>query len=151
MREYTPEDEGQVEKPASLAQVREVVHPQLIRAGGGEVAIDQVTGAGGNRLVANRRRVTPPTNHAGHAMLPHQARHPVTTDLDTTTPKLAPGALRAVDGPEALARTVDLDHEPTVADLAGRGMTLPVLPGVVGAHRHRQLGAHRLDPEGCRE
>jgi hypothetical protein len=88
MREYTPEDEGQVEKPASLAQVREVGHPQLVRAGGGEVAIDQVTGAGGNRLVADGRRVAATANHAGHALLPHRACHAVTTDLDTATQEL---------------------------------------------------------------
>lgn len=151
MREKTSKDEGQIQKPASRAQVGEIGHPQLVRAGGGEVAIDQVTSAGGNRLVADGRRVAATANHAGHALLPHQACHVVTADLDTTPTKLTPGALGAVDGPKALACTVDLDHEPTIIDLASRGMTFTVLPGVVGTHRHRQLGAYRLDPEGLRK
>jgi hypothetical protein len=151
MREYTPEDEGQVEKPASRAQIGEVGHPQLIRAGGGEVAIDQVTGPGGNRLVADGRRVAATANDAGHTLFSHQACHVVTTHLDAAPIKLTPGALRAVDGPKALACGADITEQPTVVDLAGRGMTLPVFSGVVGTHRHRQLGAYRLDPEGLRK
>ena len=69
------------------------------------------------RLVADCGGGAPTSDHAGHALLTHQARHPVTTDDHAAATKLMPGALGAVDGPVPLAGAINLADEAGILHL----------------------------------
>ena len=139
------EDEGQVDEALPGPEVGEIADPLLVRAGGGELALEEVGCPLGRRLGRDRRPLLLAATDALEALSPHQPPDPVTADLDLAPTQLLPGLPHPVGPPVARPRLLDLPHQLAVGKLAaGR---LPGSPRVEGAHRHPQHTADRLDPE----
>ena len=140
------EDEGEVDEAAPAADVGQVGHPLLVRAGGAEVALQEVAGPLEGGLVGDRRPLAAAAPLAFEPLGAHQPGDPVAADLDAAPAQLLPGLPGAIDAPVAGAGGVDLrDQLPVLELAAGRH---PGSARVVRAHRHADRSADRLDPEG---
>src|SRR5215218_4466994 len=102
------EDEGEVAEALPGPEIGHVGDPLLVRAGGAEIALEQVARPFEGGLVRHRR---PPLLAAADALEPfaaHQAADPVAADLDPAPAQLLPGLAHPVDAPVAAPGGVDL-------------------------------------------
>ena len=142
------EHEREEDEPLPAAQVGEVGDPELVRAAGGEVALDQIR-------PALRLRVGP-----GRA--PRLAAPLGTVDPVASSSAAAPGSAapaRRRDGaPSTSAGSRRRSSWPRAARGSGRAAARPrrldaerrpLAPLVVGGRRHAQGPADRLDPEAA--
>ena len=114
----TVEDEREVDEAVPGADVGEVRYPLLVRAGRGEVPLQQIAGELGRGLVLDRRAWPGAAPIPNQALPAHQPRDAVTTDLDVAAFELLPGLPRPVSAPVAGPRRVDLLDELAVGKLA---------------------------------
>jgi len=137
--------EREIDDAFPAAQVGEVREPRFVRAGRGEVALDEIRRPPGRRVGAGR----PPRQAAPfgslYAVTAHQPLHPAAACVLTGTQQSLPHPPRAVREVVPLVHLPDPSEQPLVLELASR--TLAASPLVVRGRRHAQGLTDRLDPE----
>jgi len=121
-------DTGQVEPALDGGHVGDVGDPQLVRAGRGELAVDQVRGRLGlGVLLGDRERPLAPVtpDDLGFA---HQPGDPLLADPDPGVGELGVDARRAVDLAVVIEGIADLLGQHLIGD--GPGRQWPAQPGV---------------------
>ena len=141
--------EGHVDKPAPGRNVGEIRHPQLIRARGHELAIDEVRRTA--RVPGVRRgdpRTT--THHTRQPHRSHQPRHGAPRDAHAFTPQLLPDLPRAVHLMIGVPHPLNLRAQrvvPLGPARAPRRVGHLLAMRVIRGRGDRQHPADRLDPE----
>src|SRR5258705_8270045 len=141
-------DERDVDEASPRHDIREVCHPELIRAIGLEAPPHEIGRAIGE-LVRNRRLDLSPANHALKAHLPHQPLDGATSHVDLLSQQLSPDLASAIDTEVLLPHPLDLHAQLTIANRSPAklgGIREPCLVLVVGRRGDLQLLADRLDP-----
>ena len=139
------DDEGEEHDALPAAQVGEVGDPELVRAGGGEVAVDEVRAPargrvrpGGPPWLAAPLGAADPVG--AHQPLDAAARDRLARPVERHPH--APGSVGVVVGRVQLP---DALEQPLVLDRPARAPA--GLAVVIGGRRHAQGPADRLDPE----
>jgi len=139
--------EGHVDEPAPGRHVGQVRHPDLIRAGGHEVALQQVAGATQD-LFRDRGAELPSANRAPQAQLGHQAPDGAPGHGEALALQLLPDLPHAVHAEVLPPDPADLPLQLVVPARSRRPpirLGLSSLRLVVGRRSDRQHGADRLD------
>src|SRR5581483_5243618 len=137
--------ESEEDRPLPAAQVGEVGTPELVRPGGGEVALHQVGPPDRLRVSDSRAPWLPAPLRAPDAVAAHQPLHPAAADLLARAPQRPPHPPGAVGEVVARVDLPDQLEQPLVLDRTSRALAAAAL--VVGGRRHVQGLADRLDPE----
>ena len=90
------DNERHVDKAAPGGDVREIRDPELIRARGREVPLDEIRRSRGVRLRLRRRHPRPAPHRAGEPHHAHQAAHTTARDAEAFTTHLPPHFARAI-------------------------------------------------------
>src|SRR5919201_6906522 len=85
------EHEGEVEEAVPGAEIGQVADPLLVRAGGAEVALQQVAGALDRGLVRDRRPAPAAAQLALDPVLAHDAGDLIAADVNAAPAQLEPG------------------------------------------------------------
>src|SRR5204862_6099617 len=111
--------EGHVTEAAPRADVGDVGDPQLVRCGGGEVALDQV-GRSCAEFIRNGGSLPLPAHDPAQVQLIHESGHMVTPNLDALAVELAPDLLDAINTVVVAVNVSDLQLQLLVSNLASR-------------------------------
>ncbi len=141
---------GQVQPPLACSDVGDVHAPLLVRAGGGEVLVDQV-GRDREGVLAVRGALEPPLLASPQAVVPHQPSRSAAPDLQTLVaqlvhhPRAAVSPVRQREGGAHVGQ-----HHHVLALAAARR---PAPPGEVAALADAGRLLRRIDeaePASCR-
>src|SRR5215203_4529281 len=134
--------EGHVHEATPRTDVGQIGDPQVIRCGGGEVALDQV-GRSLAHLSRERGSLALTAHDAAQFQVVHEPGHPVTANLVTFAVELTPDLLYAVHAEVVAVDARDLGLQMFVAELSRCGRTRE--HRVVGGWRDLQCLTDRLD------
>ena len=141
------EHERDVNPSGPRPDIREVGHPELIRAEPREVSVDEVGRSGLPRIRIDRT-LSLPADHASNAKVPHEAFDRAAGDVMPVATQPKPKLARTEDLPLRLPGGQDDRLPPLVRELSRRQATAPrVVVGRWGDLHAvlREHGADRLD------
>ena len=123
----THPDQRRTAHNAVLSRIGEVDHPQLVRAGRGEVAPDQIRWPGRGRVGPGRDKRSSAAN-PGKASASHQPLNPAAANHGALAAQLVPhlaGAVQAApNARSACTRVISASIASSAIDLADRGRDL---------------------------
>lgn len=133
------QDHGQKQEAGVGGDEGDVAHPQLVRAGGGEVAINQVGGRRGRRVFGGGLEPPTPRNTLDTCLL-HEPGDTLLAHTDALLAQVMQDTGSAVGLVGGLVSGLDLAQEPLVGEFSIRRWT--VQPRVVPAGGDAQQTAH---------
>jgi hypothetical protein len=144
------DDDGQIQKTGPRRHVRDVGHPQLVRAGDREVTLDEIRRRPG-RLIADRRAECLPPAHALQAGAPHEPRDPLAPDVNSPVCELGMDAGHAVGTARLAVDCLDLGAQLHIGPRPpGQRPLAPRVVPAGGATQHAAHGGDRMDGLVCR-
>src|SRR2546425_253628 len=136
------EHDGEIQEAGPRRDVRDVRHPQPVRTGRRELAVDEIRGRP-RRLVAHRRVERSPPTHALHAGGPHEPGDALAADLKAARREFSVDARRAVRAARHPVNRVNVRRQLHIGPRPRRQRSLP--PRVVPAGGDTQHAAHGGD------
>jgi hypothetical protein len=134
------EHHREIQESCPGRDVGDVSHPQAIRSGCDEVAIDQI-GCRTRVAISDRGGYPLAPAHAGQACCPHQSRHSLATHLDSSSRQFGVDARHTVGSARALMNRAHPQTQFRVRSGARRRW--PLTPRVIPAGGDFQHSAHR--------
>jgi hypothetical protein len=139
------DDKRKKHHPLPAAQVCEIREPFLVRAGGGEVALDEIWASRGDRIGDGGAPWLAAPLGTLDPVGAHQSLDAAATDLGAGTPQGLPHPPRSIGEVVGSVDLADPIKQPVIVNRALRSRAGGAL--IVGGRRHAQGPADGLDPE----